>query len=351
MARVRRREEIIFQAEELKSQAEALLEQGHLEGARETILRAIVQLEAAVGESDGELLRFISVLGIILNRVPALEEAEVWLKRALEIARQDRIRGTLEEARAQLDLGFFYDQNGRTGDAVAHAERAVTILEQILSSGPEEEQEPATWAVGEAYRLLGMLHSHRLNFTDAEDAFMKSISAYESLGGGIHEEIGRTLIELARLYRDQMDYERADLTFRRAHAMLERTIGPWHVDLGFICEELASLHESLGNPIKARELIRKATVTYQHAAGKRSRDYIRSLDHMSAIFVLEENFTEALGFSERAVKLAEGLLEDTDPDLVTLIDRLATIHRELGNTREAEELEKRAAKLASKAYQ
>ena len=148
-------------------------------------------------------------------------DAEAALRKALELDRRD--------VGARMELGAFYEDQGKFAQAAAELERAIVI-------DPEQ---------GGAHRQLGRICRRQGRLSEAEAALRQALELDT-------QDIGAR-IELGALYEDQGKFAQAAAEFERAVA-IDPNNGGAHCQLGRICRRQGRWSEAEAALRRALEL-------------------------------------------------------------------------------------------------
>lgn len=181
--------------------------------------------------------------------------AEAGFKAALAIA--ERSGPTDSKVMESLsDLGIFYSERGRNGEALPLLERAAGLRERAVGPDHPDLAFSLFW-LGRTYAALG-------RFGEAEARLRGALAIGEKALGPDSLDVAWDLDALAVLYRDQARYDEAEVAFERVMAIAEAKLTETDDDLARFLEDYAALKRATGRAAEAAEM-------ETHAAAIRAR--------------------------------------------------------------------------------
>src|SRR5262249_7907741 len=219
---------------------------------------------------------------------------------------------------------------------------------RISRRGRGSSREPRAGSVARAFRNLRANLFYRVflcretpNYSqlsmrldcDGEAGLLKrALVIREQALGANHPDVGQTLNNLARLYRDQGKYGDAERLFKRALTIREQTLGPSHPYVAATRYDLAALPS--GQSRHEEEEAKAEDVTSSAVA--------QALNGRGLAAWREGKDGEAEGLYKRALAIREKALGANHPNVGQTLNNLALVYLDQGKYSEAEELFKRA---------
>jgi tetratricopeptide (TPR) repeat protein len=203
-----------------------------------------------------------------LYRQGHYEEAELVLKRVLEIREQSLGPNHPDTATSLNNLAMLFEKQGRHQEAMPLLERALHVCEKAL--GPD------------------------------------------------HPETMIGLNNLAIGHMNQARYNDAAIIFERALAVRERSLGPDHPDTATSLNNLAMLYEKQGRYKEALPLLERALAVREHSLGPDHPDTANSLNNLAMVYKTQARFKEAVALSQRALDICERMLGPDHPQTATV---------------------------------
>jgi len=93
------------------------------------------------------------------------------------------------------------------------------------------------------------------NYTAAESLYKRALAMVEKTVGPEHPDVGGNLNHLAALYRDQGSYAAAEPLYKRSLTIAENAFGPEHPNVGAALVNLAGLYHDEENYAAADQFI------------------------------------------------------------------------------------------------
>ncbi len=165
-----------------------------------------------------------------------------------------------------------------------------------------------------------------------------------------HPYVATTLNNLAGLYRQMGEYEKALPLYNRALDIRENLLGPQHPDVATSLDNLAVLYKDMGDYIKAVPLSGRALEIYEKVFGQQHPDVAITLDNLAGIYENIGDYEKALPLYKRAIEIKEKLLGPEHPDVATSLDNLAVLYKDMGDYKNAISLSERALETYEKVF-
>lgn len=213
--------------------------QGDLEGARPLLERALQIDEAVFGSGSLELAARRNNLAILTWQLGDLPRAQELFERAL--ANKEKLEGQDHPDMVALlnNLGILLREQGEAAEGEALHRRALEIGGRVL--GERHPELASVWfSLG---RALAVLERRR----EAIAAFERAVEIHRAARGGAFFEIGRALVQIGDLERQNGDLAAAAARLEEARTVLERSVGQDHPAMQECREALARLDKDQAN--------------------------------------------------------------------------------------------------------
>ncbi len=194
--------------------------QGELRQAAPLLERALLIDTAVFGPNAPELDERRNNLAILAWQLGDLPRAQELFERAL--ASKEKLAGADHPDVVALlnNLGILLREQGEAAEAEALHRRALEIGVQVL--GPRHPDLAAVWfSLGRALALLGRRPA-------AIAAFEQAMAINRAARGDTYFEIGRALVQIAELERQNGELAPAAATLERARRVLAASVGNDH---------------------------------------------------------------------------------------------------------------------------
>ncbi len=202
--------------------ATARKELGRYAEAEGLYRRAIDTTRKRLGEHHPQVAMAVNNLAVDLFALGRYEEAEATYRDAVATATESL--GASHPVRAMLlsNLAEACTLINRPAEGERLARQALEILRSAL--GPDHP------ALAEARRVLALAMAGLGRPAEAEEQLLESLRIREAADPA-HADVGRTLAQLARLYRAQGRGAEADAALARARTILTAALGAEHPDV------------------------------------------------------------------------------------------------------------------------
>jgi len=299
-------------------------------------------LRARPDASPGAVAAFGHSLGIVLDRVGRLAEAEVIHRHAVAAAEQvradDQLSRPLVEALAAL-AGNLRTQE-RFDEAEAHLQRAMALAE--ISADVTD-----VVSVG-LLREFGTLCRQAGRLAESEAVYRRMRVEIEHRFGSGHTEAADLYRELALLEQTRGRHEVGEGYARRALEIRMAALGPNYPDVVGDGAVLGSLLIAQGRYEEAEPLLRHALETFDATAGPDSPVVAFVADRLGSLLAAAGRPEAAIDLYRRALRIKEAMFGDVHPALTTTLHNLAVVCEGNGGAEEARELWTRAMTLLSR---
>jgi tetratricopeptide (TPR) repeat protein len=153
--------------------------------------------------------------------------------------------------------------------------------------------------------------------------------------------LGRTLSNLAYIYRLEGRLTLAEPLYRRTLVLWETMLGPNHLDVATALNNLAGLYHLLGQYDAAEAGFLRSLAIRQKTLGAHHPDVATSLYYLSRLYRTQKRLQEAGEFLERSVAIWESILGPANVKVASNLYDLARLYRAQSRFDEAERIEGR----------
>jgi CHAT domain-containing protein/Tfp pilus assembly protein PilF len=240
----------------------------------------------------------------------------------------------LQQAQTAYEEAKRLDEAGKYAEAVAQAERALSLRESVLGDKHPE--------VADCLDLLGTLYRFQGKFDRAEPLIQRGLAIREGARGPDHPEVAQSLNNLANVYQAQGKYDRAEPLYQRAVAIREAALGKNHPSVAASLNNLAVLYDRQGQYSRAEPLYQRALAIREAALGKDHPVVATSLGNLAILYAEMGLYSRAEPFYQRALAIREAALGKDHPDVAASLGNLANLYSDQGTYSRAEPLYQRA---------
>ena len=203
----------------------------------------------------------------------------------------------------------------------------------------------------EAGRLLnqaGFYLVDQARYGEAELMYRRALSMREKTLGTDHPDVANSLNNLAQLYDSEGKYDEAEPLYRRALAIREQSLGSDHPSVAQSLNNLALLCQSQGKYDEAEPLYRRALEIYEKSLGSDHPSVAQSLNNLAELYRAQGKFADAEPMQRRALEIRENSLSSDNPDVANSLNNLAELYRVQGKYADAEPMYRHALAIREK---
>mmetsp|Transcript_61080 Transcript_61080/g.189212 ORF Transcript_61080/g.189212 Transcript_61080/m.189212 type:complete len:701 (-) Transcript_61080:223-2325(-) len=306
--------------------AEVLAKLGKLAEA-ETLQRRIARSRHCPGRTVA--LTYYNLSGLLAEQGKR-EQAEQYLRKALEIREREVGKGHAEVFVIMAGLNVLLSQQGK----LAEAER---LMRSLLDAQTQKLGNDHPDTISTVDNLAVVLYKQgRLD--EAGPLIRRVISARERKLGKDHPDTLNSLNTLAGLLHAQGALQEAEQLLRRVKEGQERTLGHEHPGTLTTLNNLAVLLVMRGETAEGLPLLRRVIGAQARDLGKDHPDVLCSLNNLAGILLGLGELAEAEAIFRYAVPAMERKLGSSHPDTVSAFGIVALLAEKRGAYAEAEQL-------------
>ncbi|MCO6437608.1 MAG: serine/threonine protein kinase [Phycisphaerae bacterium] len=276
---------------------------------------------------EGELR---TTLGNTYKKLGLYEEAEIQLRRALEVARSRLGETHTRTLIAMNNLAILYRLQGRISDAGP-------LLETVWRIRVDHLGEDHTDTLVSMNNLANQYADQR-RFGEAESLYIRTMDIRRKLLGDDHPDTLLVTNNLAAMYENWGKYERAEPLYEAALAARRRLYGDEHPDTLVSMNNLAVLYFNLQRYDEAEALYATAVELRRRILGEEHPRTLASQANLAILWRQTGRTEEARVLMRQTLDLQLDVLGDEHPDTLNTMNSLAVIHQSLGQFDEAERL-------------
>jgi CHAT domain-containing protein len=222
---------------------------------------------------------------------------------------------------------------GKYADAVPLAQAMLAALEKTS---------PGSRDYAAALNNLAQLYGDLGRDAEAEPLYKRALAILEKTVGRDSPDIAAEMNNLAALYQRQLRYAEAEPLFKRALANCERGLGPNHPDVGRQLNNLATLYEKQDRHSESEPFFRRALALYEKVAGPEHPAVATVLNNLGQVLKVEGREADAEPLIRRSLAIREKVLGRDHPDVGRSLNNLADLYQRQRRYADAEPLFKRA---------
>jgi CHAT domain-containing protein len=241
------------------------------------------------------------------------------------------------ELRAAFYQGRALQQKADYAGAVKAYQRALELAPQVL--GPDH------------VNTAGILNNLAAVYADmgqpdkAEPLYQQSLKIYESKVGPDHPVVATSLNNLGNLYKGRGQYTKAEPLYQRSLRIRELKLGPDHPDVAQSLNNLAVLYDDLGQYAQAEPLLQRSLKIYELKLGPDDPTVADTLNNLAILYQNMGQIGRMEPLYQRSLKIRESKLGLDHPQVAASLNNLALLYKDLGRYAQAEPLYQRSLKI------
>ncbi|HSR77339.1 MAG TPA: CHAT domain-containing tetratricopeptide repeat protein [Xanthobacteraceae bacterium] len=185
-------------------------------------------------------------------------------------------------------------------------------------------------------------------YSEAIPLAQRVLAIVEKSLGPNHPDVGTLLYDIATLYYAQGRYAEAEALFKRSLAIGEKSFGPDNPRVASVLSNLAALYDRQGRYADAEPLNKRSLSVYEKSLGPNHPDVGQSLNNLATLYYHQGRYAEAEPLFKRSLAIREKSLGPNHPDVATSMTNLAELYSTQGRYAEAEPLHKRSLAIVEK---
>ncbi|MCB9565127.1 MAG: tetratricopeptide repeat protein [Kofleriaceae bacterium] len=234
------------------------------------------------------------------------------LARVAGVAHDDR-----RVASALIDLAWV------TGHLLAHPDEAFAMIVAADAAVARAGDPLALRSVLAARR--GVLLGEQGTYDEAVSTLRDALALREQELGPDHVEVAAVLNNLGEVYRDMGRFDDAQVAFRRALAIAERGLGPEHPNVAALLNNLGSALWSQGRFEEAEPMVRRSLALDEATFGPDHPRIAVSLLNLGGFLNAQGRTAEARTYLERALAIQRRVLAPDHPQLAMSLHNLGGV--------------------------
>jgi tetratricopeptide (TPR) repeat protein len=219
-----------------------------------------------------------------------------------------------------------YYEQGAYPSALKQYEKA--LEEQIQLSGPAHED------VARVRNTLGFLCWEMARYKEALTHFNHALVICRAANAE-GKDTAAVYNNIAAVYDDQGDYDKALSWYEKALAIYEKVLGKEHPDTGTTYNNIAVVYKAQGDYGKALEWYNKALAIWEKVLGKEHPSTGTTYNNIAAVYKAQGDYDKALEWYNKDLAICEKVLGKEHPSTATTYNNIACVYDEQGNCGEA----------------
>ena len=196
--------------------------------------------------------------------------------------------------------------------------------------------------VASSRHKLALLYKAQDRYADAELLYKRALEIDEKTLGAEDPDVTASLNNLAGVYRDQARYAEAEPLYKRALAILEKELGEEHLDVAASLNNLAGVYRDQARYAEAEPLYMRSLAIREKVLGAKHPYVAVSLNNLAGLYCDWDRYAEAEPLYKRALAIREKQPRYIRRILVPLSLRdMAALYKKQGRYTDAEQFYKR----------
>jgi CHAT domain-containing protein len=329
----------LYESDKLFTESGRLLFSAKYDEALPLAERAFEIRQRVLGAEHYDVARSLNRIANIYFFDGYFTKAEPYYRRALETS--EKLLGPENSfvLGCRDNLALSYKQMGDYSKAEPLYQATLDIRQKSL--GLEHP------LVGLSLENIANLYTQKGDYVKAEPIYQRALAIGEKGLGPDHPGVARILNSIALLYYYSGDYAKAEPLYLRALAIGEKSLGAEssegtgyvYQSIGIeICEylfNLAVLYRDQRNYDKAEPLFQRALTISEKSLGPENSITAKVLHHWSILHRRRGDYAKAESFTGRALKMAEKTLVPDDPEIAISLSDTALLYAAKGDISQA----------------
>jgi tetratricopeptide (TPR) repeat protein len=236
--------------------------------------------------------------------------------------------------------GHRHEQAGR----LVAAERDYRGALAALRRTPGRTRQ-ASCRLARALSVLGGVLQTQRRYLEAEPVFREAIALLERTLGPDHLEVAIPLHNLADCYTYLARFLEAGPIYQRTLAITERALGPDHPEVATVYHNLGGLEHAAGNWTRGEPFARKSVRIRTRALGPTHPAVAADLTALAALLDQQKKYGEAELLYRRALTIVERAYGAEHHAVAVSLNNLAAVCWARGRTAEAERMYRRTLEI------
>jgi tetratricopeptide (TPR) repeat protein len=224
---------------------------------------------------------------------------------------------------------------------VKQYDQVIPIFERILTIVDADknrtDRDIIMWS-----RNLGMIYQQTGQYAKGEPMFKRAVTLAERDSEWFPHE----LLNAAEFYRAWGKYAQAETLAQHALAIREKVLvannPDSQLDTAVCLNGLGAIYLSWNKPDKAESTYRRSLAMVQKFMGPEEADLSPALQGLASALAAERQFEQAAPLYQRALAIAEKNSGPNDPQVATLLGNYAAVLKEMGKAEDAKKVQDRA---------
>lgn len=164
-----------------------------------------------------------------------------------------------------------------------------------------------------------------------------------------NRDLAAALNNLAQIYADQGHDDLAEPLYKRAIALMEKSLGLDNALVAAELTNLAALYQRQSRLAEAEPLFKRALAVREKSLSREHPDVGQALNNLATLYVRQQRQAEAEPLFQRALAIYQKAAGPEHPAVATVLNNIGQVDRDLGRDADAEAPIKRSLAIREKA--
>ena len=192
---------------------------------------------------------------------------------------------------------------------------------------------------------IAQLYSQIAEYNKALPFQEQAMVAYAKSLGVEHLDFAYCVNNLALIYFEIGQFEKALPLFEQALQIRIKALGDYHPDVAMSLNNLAQLYSKMGQYHKSLLFQEQAYKIYKKSQGENHPNVAISLGNLAQLYTDLGQYERALPLNEQALKIRKVVLGDQHPDVAISLNNIAYLYSEIGQKAMALSMNEQALKI------
>jgi tetratricopeptide (TPR) repeat protein len=318
---------------------------GNTVTAREMLDKAAARVDHELARQPGIQATLMDTLGRVYMGLGLYGRARPLLDRAVATRRSQGLEDPLPLSDSLSHLGDLLTLQAQL-DAAEQVYREALRLDALRPKDPASAVQLANSLYG-----FGVLLARQGRYSDARKNLRAALARQQALYGAVHPDVARTLKDLAQAVADGGD-PNAALPLMQSAVSTQRQLrgSEPHPDLAEAINDLALLHEQLGNYDQSEQLFVESLAMKRRLFGEQHPEIANALENLASALEDKGDLVRAEPLYQQALAMWRALLGDIHPEVAMAMHNLASLQYDRGNLREALATQRESLVIFRKVY-
>lgn len=245
-------------------------------------------------------------------------QAAVTAKMAYSLAKNTWGADDINTADSMLKLGIINETLGNLTQAKEYMLSSLMILETQLDPMHED--------VAIVLTNLANVYFEEKQADKAEELHKRALKIRRMSFGNNHPTVAQSVYNLAVLYDELTEYDTAERLYKEALGIWNHAYGTDHPYIANALNNLANVYMFKGDYTTAIELHQDSLAARRAIYGNQHPEVARSLINLGAVYLKNQDYEHAKPLYQEAITLAENLFGKEHPQVAMLLYSLANIY-------------------------